>query len=140
MQTAFRRSCACWLAVALGLGTLAPSQAQTDPTRPASAWLAAQQQGVSGDPLAEPSAPGVQIVVIGASRKFAMINGHPVRQGETYNGAKLLAVNEDGAVWQRDGAKEKSSMSPGIQKKLKSMEPTADKAKSNKKTVNGRIQ
>ncbi len=79
----------------------------------------------------------VQIVVIGPERKFAMVNGQMVRPGETYRGSKLVAINEDGAVWRRDGVTEKSSMSPGVSKKIMGAEPMAGKAKAKKKPVNG---
>lgn len=120
MQVRFIRSPAHWQVALLGLMAIVPCHGQSlpDPTRPAAAWLAAQPRaaGAAAEAVAEPTAPGVHIVVIGPTRKFAMVDGHAVRQGESYNGSRLAAINQDGLVWQRGGAREKSNMSPNVQK------------------------
>ena len=132
-----------WLGVLMGLAALAPVQAQTmaDPTRPAPAWLAAQPPVPGAAPVvAEPTSPDVQIVVIGPSRKFAMVNGKPMRQGEIYNGARLVGIDHKGVVWQRDGTKEKMSMSPAVEKKIAGAGPTTGRGKSGKPVVHGEDQ
>ena len=107
--------------LSVGLTVPGPAQAEgmSDPTRPAAAWLAAQQPHAPGAEVvvAEPATPGIHIVVIGRTRKFAMVNGQAIRPGETYNGSRLVGVNDDGAVWQRDGRQEKTSMSPDVEKR-----------------------
>ena len=142
MQTGSLKFPCAWLVTLLGLIAVPSAQAQAmaDPTRPAPAWLAMQAQGPSSEPVAEPVSLDVQIVVIGPERKFAMVNGQTVRPGETYRGSKLVAINEDGAVWRRDGVTERSSMSPGVSKKIMGAEPMAGKAKAKKKPVNGEGQ
>lgn len=131
-----------WLALFAGLAVLEGIQAQTgaDPTRPPGAWMAAQQPHSPGSELAtEPASPGAQIVVISPTRKFAMVNGQAVRPGETYNGARLVAIYEDGVAWQRDGVTERTRNSPAVQKKIRGAEPMAS-AKKSRKTVNGEVQ
>lgn len=107
------------LLMIIGLAASALSYAQTsgDPTRPAPAWLALQPKS-SGAAAVEVEAgtPGAQIVVVGPTRKFAMVDGHAVRPGETYKGSKLLTIGPDVLIWQTEGRREVTSMSPGVQK------------------------
>lgn len=91
-------------------------QAQTDPTRPSAAWLAAQPRTAGAEAPADARTPEAQIVVLGPSRKFALVNGEPVHAGETYAGAKLVAIDADGILWHRAGAEARSTMSPAVEK------------------------
>ena len=122
MHTRFIRSGARWHLAIAGLLSIAPCHGQSlaDPTRPAPAWLAAQIRvpGAAAQAVteAEPSAPGVHIIVSGPTRQFAMVDGEPVRQGENHNGSRLVAINKDGLVWQKDGTQQKSRMSPNVEK------------------------
>jgi hypothetical protein len=106
------------LAAFAALAVLAPCHAQTlaDPTRPAAVWLAAQPRTPGASAPAEPGTPGAQIVVIGPSRKFAIVDGHPVQAGDHYNGAKLVDIDKDSLVWQRGTGSERSSMYPAVEK------------------------
>jgi hypothetical protein len=81
------------------------AQAQADPTRPPS------QRSAADD-----AAQGGQVVVSGAKRRFVLVDGHAVHPGETWNGAKLLSVGPEGAVWQRGDTRESVNMSPNVQK------------------------
>jgi hypothetical protein len=110
-------------------------QAQADPMRPARQWL--EQQPQSGaDPQGEAVPAGGQVVVTGPSRRFAMVGSHAVHVGETYNGAKLLAIREDELVWQRPEGTEHTSMTPGIRKKPSKPEPEpARPARRKEKTI-----
>lgn len=99
----------------------AAAQAQFDPTRPHPAWLAAQIQATqSGAPevTPEPPIPNAQILVTGPSRRFAIVDGKAVSPGQTYNGSKLLSIDGADTVWQRSAGREKSSMTPGVDKSL----------------------
>jgi hypothetical protein len=88
-----------------------------DPTRPTAAWLAAQPRAAGTQPpVSEAAPPGVQIVVTGPSRKFAIVDGEPVHPGETHDGAKLLTIDEGGVMWQRGSSHESSSMNAGAEK------------------------
>jgi hypothetical protein len=107
------------LLMILGLAATALSYAQTsgDPTKPAPVWLALQPKAPGAAAVeVDAGTPGAQIVVVGPTRKFAMVDGQAVRPGETYKGSKLLNIGPDGLVWQTEGRRELTSMSPGVQK------------------------
>jgi hypothetical protein len=89
-----------WLAGLVALVTLVPCHAQT----------------LVDSAPAEPGTPGAQIVVVGPSRKFAIVDGHPVQTGDHYNGAKLVDIDKDSLVWQRGTGSERSSMHPAVVK------------------------
>ena len=126
----------------LGLGSMAVAQAQAldDPTRPALEWLAAQPVAPGAEVASEGAAAGVQVIVVGPTRKFAIINGQLVRYGQSYNGAKLVGIAPESVVLQKDGSKEKLSMSPAVEKRVLASQPEASKIKSRKKVVNGEGQ
>lgn len=115
------------------------AQAVSDPTRPAIAWLAVQPKA-TGVVVAEPESgtPGAQIVVVGPSRKFAMVDGNAVRTGETYKGAKLLGIGSDSLTWQNGEKREMASMSPAVVKTPPAThQPPPPGTKSRTKTLNG---
>jgi len=121
----------------LGDLVVAHADSLADPTRPAPEWLAAQPGGeavVNGD------VAGLKVIVIGPSRKFAVIDGQLVPFRGTYNGARLVSIHPDGVVMQRDGSREKLSMSPAVEKRVQVSKPVATKSKSRKKVVNGEGQ
>ncbi len=105
------------LVLIAGLAASALSYAQSgDPTKPAPAWLALQSKVPGAAVEVERETPGAQIVIIGPSRKFAMVDGHAVRPGETYKGSKLLGIGPEGVTWQTEGRRELTTMSPGVAK------------------------
>lgn len=129
------------LLVGLGRIGVAQTPGQTDPTRPAPEWLAAQAPVPADEALGPASAPaGVQVIVIGPTRKFAIIDGQMVRFGQTYNGAKLVGIRPEGVVLQKDGVKEKLSMSPAVTKMVRVPNPTPGGVRSEKKAANGEGQ
>jgi hypothetical protein len=136
----------CWpvlgLAVGLALGNLATAQAQTatDPTRPPDAWLALQPQVAGGTVVTDSVAPGVQIIVTGPARKFAIIDGQLVRYGVAHNGAKLVGIRPESVVLQKDGNRETLSMSPAVVKNINVSKPVPRKPKRGQKVVNGEGQ
>jgi hypothetical protein len=139
MRAACSRSSGPWLLAFLGSAVLAPAvaQMQRDPTRPSAVWLAAQPQAPGAAAAVEQAAPEAQIVVTGPARQFAMVDGQPVRVGQSYNGAKLIAIEADGLVWQRNGTREKFGIGAGIHKQVKRAEPPAVTPKPKKKAMNG---
>lgn len=128
------------LLVSLSHAAMVHAGALTDPTRPAAEWLAAQPVAPGAPAASNNAASGLQVLVVGPARKFAIIDGQLVRYGETHNGAKLVGVRPEGVVMQKDGSKEILSMSPAAQKKVRASEPVAGKPKSRKKVVNGEGQ
>ena len=126
----------------LGLGSMAVAHADSlaDPTRPAPEWLAAQPSSPGAEVASEGAASGVQVIVVGPARKFAIIDGQLVHYGHTHNGARLVGIAPESVVLLKDGSKEKLSMSPAVEKKVLSSKPEASKIKSRKKVVNGEGQ
>lgn len=102
----------------IATSVLAIAQTSGDPTRPPPAWLAMQPRppGAAAVEVDAVGTPGAQIIIVGPARKFAMVDGHAVRPGETYKGSKLLSIGPDGVTWQTEGRREFTSMSPGVQK------------------------
>lgn len=104
------------------LAATGPALAQSnDPTRPPPAWLPAQSaaQAQSAAPAQMPveeAVGGSHIVVLGSDRRFVMLNGHVVHVGESHNGARLLAINDDSLVWQKEGVRHRLNISPGAVK------------------------
>ena len=126
---------ACW-----GSMDLALADSLGDPTRPAPEWLATQASAPGAVATAKDSGLGLRVLVIGPTRKFAIIDGQTVRLGETFNGAKLVGFHADGVVMQKDGSKERLSMSPAVGKKVLVSNPVAGKTKSKKNVLNGEGQ
>ena len=105
------------LIVGLAASAFAHAQTSGDPTKPPPAWLALQPKPPGAAAVeVDAGSPGAQIVVVGPTRKFAMVDGQAVRPGETYKGSKLLVIGPDGLIWQTEGRRELTSMSPGVQK------------------------
>jgi hypothetical protein len=76
-----------------------------DPTRPSAAWRAAQARAAGSEPAAD---AGAEISIERPKGAFVVIDGTVVRPGQMHNGAKLLGVGKNGAVWQRGGASEET--------------------------------
>jgi len=124
----------------LGNIELAMADSLGDPTRPTAEWLATQAVAPGAVAIPKDSAPGVRVLVVGPSRKFAIIDGQLVRLGETYNGAKLVGFHADGVVMKKEGSKERLGMSPAVEKKVLASNPAAGKPKSKKNVLNGEGQ
>jgi MSHA biogenesis protein MshK len=116
---AYRGAAGCLLA-ALALLCAATAQGETlsDPTRPADAWLAAQAKSGSTS-LEQNATPKLQLLLIGPSRKFAIINGQTVRIGDTYKDSRLVAVRPGEVVLQDDKSLHTLKIYPGIRKTVR---------------------
>ena len=134
--------------LALGWFTGAWGGTLSDPTLPPPAWLAAQP-GVPGAAaqVEQDASSGMQLILIGQSRKLAVIDGQVVKPGDTYRGSKVLAI-KPGEVVLQDASKS-MKLTPNIEKKVISPPPlkketAASKSKKSKhkkskskKLVNG---
>lgn len=136
-----------WFIPALALFWLtnAWSGARSDPTRPAPGWLAAQPeaqaaaqarqsnaQGVvpqAGQPNApavvpqegQPNGAGLQLILIGQTRKFAVIDDEVVKPGDIYNGSRVVRIDA-GEVVVQDRSKS-LKMNPEVEKKVNTPSP-----------------
>ena len=126
--------------VCLGVVHAARADALADPTRPAPEWLAAQPTVPGAEVIGADTTPGLRVLVIGPTRKFAIIDGQIVRLGGSYNGAKLVSIHPGGVVLQQDGSKESLSMSPAVEKKVRVSKSAPGRPKSKKNVLNGEGQ
>lgn len=137
-----------WFIPALALFWLtnAWSGARSDPTRPAPGWLAAQpnaqaaaaQAGQPNPPGVAPQAvqpnaqgmvpqegqangAGLQLILIGQTRKFAVIDGEVVKPGDIYNGSKVVRIDA-GEVVVQDRSKS-LKLNPEVEKKVHTPSP-----------------
>src|SRR6185295_13163360 len=97
--------------------TAALAQELQDPTKPSAAWLALQPAtaGSVQAPAEDGRPPPSAIVVGGPNRQFVMIDGgFAVHIGESFNGAKLVAIENDTAIWQKGKAREATGYGAGV--------------------------
>jgi hypothetical protein len=119
----FRTPCARWViaALALVLGCLSPAwgQALSDPTRPPQAWLAAQPKA-AGTPAAEQDAVPqlhLQSLLIGPSRRYAIIDGQLLGVGDKFKDARVMAVRPAGVVLRSERGTQTLRLFPDVEKR-----------------------
>lgn len=120
----FRAPCARWAiaALALVLGCLSPAwgQALSDPTRPPQAWLAAQAK-VAGVPAAgeqeQETMPQLQSLLIGPSRRYAIIDGQLLGVGDTFRDARVVAVRPAEVVLRSERGTQTLRLFPDVEKR-----------------------
>lgn len=115
----FRAPCARWAIAALALGCLSPAwgQALSDPTRPPQAWLDAQPK-VAGAPAAEQEVvPQLQSLLIGPSRRYAIIDGQLLGVGDTFRDARVVAVRPAGVVLRSKRGTQTLRLFPDVEKR-----------------------
>ena len=88
-----------------------------DPTQPAAEWLAAQPKA-PGAPVveADTAPPLLQMLLVGPSRKYAIIGGQVLKIGDTYNGSTVVAIKSDSVVLQSNDVMQTLQMHPAIEK------------------------
>jgi hypothetical protein len=119
IRFAYRSAAGCLLAVLALLWTATVrGEVLSDPTRPAPAWLAAQPKA-PGVAAVEDSTPTLQLLLIGPSRKYAIISGQVVKLGGAYKDSKLVAVRPGEVDLQDDNSLQTLKMHPGIKKTVK---------------------
>ena len=94
-------ACLRWAIAALLLGCLFPAWGQplSDPTRPAQEWLDAQPKVAGAPPAFEQEAPPhLQSILIGPTRKYAIIDGRLVGVGDAFNDARVMKVSPSEVV------------------------------------------
>lgn len=100
----------------LGLTTSVSAESRIDPTIIPPAWLAVQPTtpDVATVVVKEPT-PIVQLIVIGKSRKFAVIDGQVVKSGEILNESQIVDI-KSGVVVTKDSSKS-LKLNPSVEKK-----------------------
>jgi hypothetical protein len=89
----------------------------SDPTLPSSSWLAMQPDGLNSNIFTEMySAPDLQMVLIGQSRKLVIIDGRIYKIGDRYNGSKILKIKSDEVVMH--DASKSLKLTPAVEKRV----------------------
>ncbi len=108
-------------ALALGCFSAAWAQALPDPTRPPAAWLAAQAKAAPGTAMAgvaEPeSVPRLQSLLIGPSRRYAIIEGQLVGVGDTFGDARVVEVRPTEVVLRSERGTQTLKLFPDVEKR-----------------------
>lgn len=110
------RSC---LAAMLMLGWVAWARGETrvDPTIPPPVWLALQPNVTGNAALVNQDASsGLQMILVGRTRRFAMIDGQFLKRGETYNGSKVLDIKSSEVSL--DDASKSLQLTPSVEKRV----------------------
>ena len=77
---------------------------ENDPTEPPAEWLSLQPVAPGKIATAPTAAMEVQVVIIGRSKKLAVIDGQIVKVGDEHGGSKVVAVRA-GEIVKEDAAK-----------------------------------
>jgi len=87
-----------------------------DPTVPSAAWLAVQVVAPGTQSAVSPAdTSSVRLLLVGKTRRLALIDGQVVKPGDTHNGAKVVAIGRGQVSMQE---KDKSlKLAPGVEKK-----------------------
>lgn len=84
-----------------------------DPTRPPDSILAPVVEGGKGQAL---QSSGLHVIIIGKQRRTVVIDGQTVELGEHHGDAKLVEVNESGAVMRGAQGVQKLQLFPDVNK------------------------
>ena len=106
-------------ALALGSGAAAWGQGLLDPTRPPQAWLDAQPKvaGAAAGAELEEAVPQLQSLVIGPSRRYAIIEGQLVGVGDTFKDARVVAVRPTEVVLRSERGTQTLRLFPDVEKR-----------------------
>ena len=117
----------CW---ASAMGVAALGQALQDPTRPPPGRMppaaVAEQPGTT-DVRKAHTPVGLTLILSGAHRQVALLDGQLMRLGIEVAGARLVAISATQAVLETDGRPEALSLYPRV---LKLARPTAPHART----------
>jgi hypothetical protein len=106
-------------ALALVLGYLSPAwgQALSDPTRPPQAFIPGAQKA-PGAPAAEQEVlPQIQSLLLGPSRRYAIIGGQILGVGDTFRDARVVAVTPAGVVLRSEQGTRTLKLFPDVEKR-----------------------
>jgi hypothetical protein len=92
MSATLARASVCLLALAGGVGTVQAAQL-ADPTRPSATAAPAQTEG----------AMHVQAIIVRATSRVAIVDGHLVRAGDRIGNVLIEAVTPEGVRYARGG-------------------------------------
>jgi len=102
------------LLILFGLAGPASAQGLVDPTRPPPGWLPNDPRTAQ---VARPMASGegsVQLLLVGPTRRFAIVNGDLV--GDKTTGHRIVDIKRNDLVVQSDRGRETVRLFPDVQK------------------------
>jgi len=103
------------LALSWGASAL-EGESTKDPTVPPAVWLAAQPSVPGAAPQdAVQAASRVQVILVGKTRRFALVDGNVVKVGDVVNDSKVLAIKANRVVTEDES--KSLSMLPNVEKK-----------------------
>lgn len=86
-----------------------------DPTVPPAAWQAVQPVTPGTPAVGTVDTSSVRLLLVGKTRRLALVDGQVIKPGDTHNGAKVVGISR-GQVQMEE--KEKSlKLAPGVEKK-----------------------
>jgi MSHA biogenesis protein MshK len=94
-------------------------QKLADPTRPPPEWVARQAKG--GTPAQEgtPEAPSqLQSLILGGTRKYAIIDGQLVGVGDKINDARVVSVTSAGVILRSEKGAQTLKLFPDVDKRV----------------------
>lgn len=100
---------ACWISLFM-TPIVVLAQPLMDPMRPPATPSSPSSSGAA--PL--PKANAVRVLLIGENRKYAVVDGVIVRQGDTLNGWRVTRISSTGVVLSGAGSSETLSITPGV--------------------------
>ncbi|HMJ50082.1 MAG TPA: hypothetical protein VK440_05920 [Burkholderiales bacterium] len=105
------------------LGHPARAENPPDPTRPPMVVEGPPSSGAFASSLV------LQSVFISPRLKVAIINGEPVKLGDSYGSAKVVKISESGVVLDTDGKLQTLKLFPSVEKKPPQLEEASSTSK-----------
>lgn len=86
----------------------------TDPTKPPPAWMPVDPKAATKKVEIEEVGPPVQILLVGPTRRFALVRGELA--GDKTSGTRLLDVKRNDVIVQSERGRETLNLFPDVQK------------------------
>jgi len=100
----------------------AAAQSLADPTRPPPGWNAPRAAtSAKGDPAAQESGSAVSILLVGQTRRFAIVRGDLV--GDKTPGTRIVEIKRNDVVVQSDKGRESLNLFPDVLKTPPKQQP-----------------
>ncbi len=81
-----------------GISCGAYAESSNDPTVPPAVWLAAESAKSDGAKVSGTGGKTGRVIVIGKTRRLAVVDGKLVKAGEPLNGSRVVAVQNDKVI------------------------------------------
>ncbi|MBK6636814.1 MAG: hypothetical protein IPG34_03510 [Rhodocyclaceae bacterium] len=102
------------------------ADSSNDPTTPPAVWLAAESAQTEGKKVSPSAGKTGRVVVLGKTRRLAVVDGKVVKAGDPLNGSRVMAVQNDKVVTEDEARS--LIISPNVSKPAPNRTPTTKKA------------